>query len=96
MAWSQESRHKRGYGAAWDKLRKVILTRDQHLCQECKRSGRIVSGNHVDHINPKSNGGMDEPNNLECLCAPCHGAKTARDSGRRVKVSIGADGWPIG
>lgn len=95
MAWSRESRHRRGYGTAWDKLRKAILTRDKHLCQGCKRSGRIASGNHVDHIVPKAKGGTDDDCNLQTLCLTCHDAKTAADKGHRVKKPIALDGWPV-
>ena len=101
MAWSDKSRHARGYGHQWDKLRKVILTRDKHLCQECRRKGRVKVGNHVDHITPKAKGGTDDPGNLECVCVEHHSEKTARESaetrGRtyRPRVRIGPDGWPV-
>ena len=95
MAWSRESRHDRGYGTAWDKLRKRILARDKHLCQECKRKGRVKTGNHCDHIKPKAKGGTDDESNLEILCADCHAEKTAIESGARPKQRIALDGWPI-
>jgi len=96
MPWSKQSRHARGYGTAWDKLRKLILTRDNHLCQACLRNGRPTPATHVDHITPKAKGGTDEHTNLQALCEPCHTAKTTIENGGRVKVEIGADGWPIG
>lgn len=74
-----KSRHERGYGVSWDKLRPVILKRDRYLCQECKRSGRAVPATTVDHIKPKARGGTDDHDNLESLCWPCHKAKTARE-----------------
>jgi 5-methylcytosine-specific restriction protein A len=95
MAWSRESRHKRGYGTAWDKLRKRILARDKHLCQQCRREGRITSGNQVDHIKPKAKGGTDDETNLETLCKAHHDEKTARENGARPRVQIGIDGWPV-
>lgn len=95
MAWAKTSRHSRGYDRHWDKLRKRILERDKHLCQECKRNGRIAAGNHVDHIVAKAKGGMDDASNLQTLCLTCHEAKTARDKGHRVKPVIGPDGWPL-
>lgn len=97
MAWPRTSRHARGYGTAWDKLRLRILNRDCHLCQQCKRAGRIQAGNHVDHIKPKAQGGSDDEGNLETLCRPCHEAKTAAENGRplRRQATIGLDGWPI-
>ena len=103
MAWSKESRQSRGYGAAWDKLRQVIIKRDFGLCQACKREGRLNpyrkgQGFAVDHIVAKAAGGTDEPGNLELKCGPCHLAKTEREAasaqGRTVKPTIGLDGWP--
>lgn len=96
MAWSTVSRHERGYGTAWDKLRKVIIARDKGLCQPCLRKGRLHPATHVDHILSKAKGGTDDPANLEAINAHCHKAKTALDSGRqlRPKVRISVDGWP--
>lgn len=97
MAWSNVSRHKRGYGTAWEKLRKVILARDKHLCQPCRRAGRVKVGSQVDHRTPKAKGGTDDPENLEVICEPCHRVKSAAESGSPLKrkVAIGLDGWPV-
>lgn len=95
MPWSRTSRHERGYGTAWDKLRKRILARDKHLCQPCLRKARVTAANQVDHITPKAKGGTDDEHNLEAICGPCHADKTTKDGGGRVKQAIGADGWPI-
>ncbi|WP_231359841.1 HNH endonuclease [Escherichia coli] len=74
-----QSRHERGYGTSWDKLRPLILGRDKHLCMNCQRAGRIAPATTVDHIVPKSRGGTDDPSNLESLCWPCHRGKTAKE-----------------
>ena len=95
MAWSRASRHERGYGTEWDKLRIVILERDQYLCQPCKRAGRIVAATQVDHKLAKANGGTDDEDNLEAACKPCHDEKTIRDRGHKPRPAIGPDGWPI-
>lgn len=105
MAWSKESRQSRGYGADWDRVRKVVVARDLGLCQKCKRQGRVAIGREVDHIVPKakaaalqwSQAKTDDPDNLELLCTPCHEAKTAEDNGKayRPKVRYGVDGWPV-
>lgn len=95
MAWPTTSRHERGYGTDWDKRRARILNRDKRLCLECKRQGRVNTGNHVDHIKPKAQGGTDADENLQTLCRPHHDEKTARDAGRRTRPTIGADGWPV-
>ena len=76
------NRHERGYGAAWDKRRVAILMRDCGLCQQCKRDGVVMTGNHVDHIKPRSEGGMDDADNLQVLCGSCHRIKTADESRR--------------
>ena len=96
MAWPTTSRHTRGYGHQWDKLRKVILQRDSYLCRPCLAKGRPTPAQAVDHIKPKAKGGTDEPVNLQAICNDCHEAKTARDDGRKVRARIGLDGWPIG
>lgn len=68
---------ERGYGAAWRKLRGRILMRDKHLCQPCKRAGKLTQANEVDHIQPKAKGGTDEPENLQAICTACHKKKTS-------------------
>ena len=101
MGWNRTSRHSRGYGSAWDKLRQSILERDKYLCQQCLRDGvltGLVIGNRkhprgatVDHITPKAEGGTDDPSNLEALCRLCHERKT---NGSR-RIGCDEDGWPI-
>ena len=107
--WDKGSRHSRGYGSAWDRLRKTILQRDCYLCQQCKRQGRITAlcakpyDHAVDHITPRAKGGTDDPDNLESLCGDCHDRKSAEEAaeaqGRTLtapKPTIGLDGWPQG
>lgn len=94
------SRHERGYGTAWDKLRLVILERDCGLCQPCAALDRVTVGNIVDHKVPKAQGGSDDESNLQAICAACHKAKTQAESrgatwdGKQRQV-IGRDGWPV-
>jgi len=52
-------------------LRTEILQRDNHTCQRCGESGNNVKL-HVDHIIPKSKGGITESRNLETLCKKCN------------------------
>jgi 5-methylcytosine-specific restriction protein A len=106
MAWSTESRQSRGYGAAWERVRKVILKRDKGMCQPCRRAGRVVAGPIVDHITPKAQAKrlgwtqaqQDDPGNLQCICQRCHDEKTAAETGRTYlppKPATGVDGWPV-
>lgn len=105
-AWQGKgSRHDRGYGAAWVKTRERILTRDYWLCQACLSTGKLTAlgvkrwDHAVDHITPKSKGGSDDDDNLQSLCRECHWHKTeaeaAEAQGRRQRVNIGPDGWPL-
>lgn len=77
-----KSRHERGYGTKWDRLRLVVLSRDKHLCQQCLREGRATEAGTVDHITPKAHGGTDAESNLQSLCWPCHYRKTATERNR--------------
>ncbi|QBH98422.1 HNH endonuclease [Limnobaculum zhutongyuii] len=74
-----KSRHERGYGSSWDRLKPIVMKRDRYLCQNCLRNDIVISGTTVDHIIPKARGGSDELCNLELLCVPCHRRKTARE-----------------
>jgi len=101
------SRHDRGYGTAWTKLRLSILKRDMYLCQACNRDGRLTPlglqpyDHAVDHIVAKSKGGDDEPSNLESLCRDCHDAKSLTEAAKgrgaqpRTKPQYDAKGFPL-
>jgi hypothetical protein len=100
----QASRRERGYGPEWDRLRETILQRDEYLCVACRKTGVLTAARTVDHILPKSEGGSDDPANLQSLCKPCHEAKTAaenaarwgkRDKGPRIGSQLDAafPGW---
>lgn len=92
---------ERGYGAAWQRLRLIILRRDGYLCQcpECRGGAkRLTAATEVDHIKPKADGGTDDPSNLRAVNSECHTRITMRQKGHtpRPKPAIGLDGWPIG
>ena len=76
---SRGSRHERGYGWEWEKLRAKILDRDEGLCQPCIEKGRTNLADQVDHRTPKSQGGTDDESNLQSICTPCHDEKTRRE-----------------
>ncbi len=105
MAWSKESRQSRGYGAAWDRVRKVVMERDCGLCQVCRKNGIVTIATQVDHIVSKAKAAtlrwsqerIDAEANLQAICKPCHDVKTEEEQGKkkRRQVTIGADGWPV-
>lgn len=75
------SRHQRGYGAAWERERKVVLARDGGLCQPCLRRGHTTPNcSTVDHIVNRARGGSDDRLNLQTICGPCHNRKTQAES----------------
>jgi len=70
---------ERGYGHAWRKLREVVLKRDNYLCVQCRKDGRLTEATDVDHILNKAKGGTDSIDNLQSLCDSCHKIKTANE-----------------
>lgn len=78
------SQVERKRGAAGVADRERIRRRDNGLCQECARQGRVSVGCDVDHIVPLWDGGSDDDANKELLCRPCHDAKTAREAAQRA------------
>lgn len=84
-------------GRPWRRLVEAVKLRDKYTCYVC---GRITEDGECDHKVPASQGGKAEIANLQWLCIECHAEKTERESaaaqGRKVKVRIGADGWPLG
>jgi 5-methylcytosine-specific restriction protein A len=90
-----KSRQDRGYGAAWDRLRKQILERDKYLCQVClKDHGRVRPAREVDHALGKAKGGTDDPSNLRAICVPCHRDKSLREQGKTPRHGCDETGWP--
>jgi len=75
--------------AAWEKVRKLALIRDNYLCQECLRNGMITKADVVHHIKELK----DYPelalvlDNLECLCHSCHN-KEHPEKGKKEKKTI--------
>lgn len=92
MAWSRESRHKRGYDYRWVKLRERILKRDLYLCQPCRDAGRTTPATEVHHLKAKAHGGTDEPSNLVSICHPCHEEATRQQTGSAPRVRFDAAG----
>ena len=62
------------------KIRYNILKRDHFKCLACGRSPSTTAGLelHLDHIEPWSKGGSNEPDNLRTLCSGCNLGKGAQ------------------
>jgi 5-methylcytosine-specific restriction protein A len=95
MAWPTTSRQSRGYGAAHDRMR-ALLIRTVVTCEECERHGRVTAGTIADHIKPLAKGGTGERSNYQLLYQACSDAKTLADKGAsaRPRGGVDADGWP--
>ncbi|MFJ2544384.1 HNH endonuclease [Microbacterium sp. NPDC087589] len=68
-------------GAAWQRLRRDVLDRDNWTCQLCgndlhEDDARPEHDATVDHVIPKAAGGRDEPSNLIAACRRCNGIKS--------------------
>ncbi len=64
--------------------RKNILSRDRHRCQYCQYSGAALT---IDHIIPRSRGGLDSWDNLTTACMRCNvrkGSRTPREAGMEL------------
>lgn len=61
------------------------LFRRKPLCVECQRLGRVTLATQRDHIMPLAEGGLDDSDNEQGLCEPCHEVKSLAESlrGRR-------------
>lgn len=81
-------------GRKGQELRKRRLAAEP-LCRDCKAKGRYTAATVPDHIIPLAQGGKDTDDNIRCLCAKCHRKRTAEQFGRRKRVTIGNDGWPV-
>ncbi len=107
MAWSKESRQSRGYGAEWERKRKLILIRDNNLCQcsHCKAAGDTRLATEVDHVVSKAEAKrrgwtqaqIEADSNLQSINHACHLRKSQEEQGKTLKpkVRIGTDGWPV-
>ena len=106
MAWGSKSRHDRGYGAEWDKLRIQVLERDCYLCQcdRCKGGAlRLREASEVNHIVSKAaakrmgwtQAQIDHPSNLQAINKDCHRRVSLEQRGSKPRPTIGADGWPV-
>lgn len=66
--------------------RKNIYLRDNHTCQYCGKNGNLT----IDHVIPKSRGGVDSWSNIVACCIRCNnrkGDKLLEEAGMKLKRS---------
>ena len=78
------------------RVRLAVLDRAGHRCEQCGEPRWVSGWLEVDHVRPVEDGGADDLDNLQALCARCHRRKTAAAAiahGRRPRPPEGADAW---
>ncbi|AAK79860.1 5-methylcytosine-specific restriction endonuclease McrA [Clostridium acetobutylicum] len=72
----------------WQKVRKIVLIRDNYLCQECLRHGAITQANTVHHkveLREDLSKAYDI-DNLESICPACHNKEHPERNSYRKKM----------
>jgi 5-methylcytosine-specific restriction protein A len=59
------------YGRSWKKIRAAVLLKNP-VCEICKDAGKLTPASTVHHKRKIADGGSNDYNNLQALCAPCH------------------------
>lgn len=86
------ARWRRGAGPAWS--RHGVLTRDGRRCGYCGRGGAGT----VDHIVPRSHGGLNTWTNTVAACDPCNQAKADRtpaQAGMVLRATPTVPAWGV-
>jgi 5-methylcytosine-specific restriction protein A len=81
---------------AW-RRRAALQYRLEPTCRHCRAKGIVSPAEIADHV-IAHNGDLKlfYEGELQSLCKQCHGIKTAREKGQRVRPTISASGWPEG
>ena len=60
--------------------KQMLLEEQESKCanEDCATAISLCNS-HCDHMKPHSNGGKNDPENLQMLCIPCHKAKSAAE-----------------
>lgn len=82
--WRNEKKGDTFYWSpAWRKVRRLKLKQDP-LCEDCKKQGRITPARLVDHIHEIKDGGARlDLKNMRSQCYKCHAIKTAEAKRQR-------------
>lgn len=73
--------------ARWKRIRSKVLRRDEYICQECKKYGRIKEAtqvHHIEHLEDRPDLAYDL-DNLISLCLGCHNKEHPEKGGSRGK-----------
>lgn len=89
----QKTARLRGRAGMAQRARRLAA---EPLCRHCAEKGLTTAAVTPDHIIPLGKHGTDTDDNIQCLCGPCHDAKTALDMAGMFSaaMAVDADGWP--
>ena len=79
---TRPSTKRRVSRAVSDRLRRLVLARDDWTCQQCGRFDRTGRSLEADHIVRLADDGEHTTRNMQTLCKPCHAAKTRAEAAR--------------
>lgn len=79
--------YQRGQKYQFQNTKNYVLKRDNYVCKSCKKKTKDEAL-HVHHIQFKSNGGTDAPDNLVTLCKPCHNALHLRPDAQEFSLKF--------
>ena len=66
------------------RLKLRILSRQGFSCAHCGNGFTAAVKPEFDHITAIINGGSNSEGNIQALCIPCHGKKTAQDVAQKA------------
>jgi 5-methylcytosine-specific restriction protein A len=69
--YERDPESNRRYGRMWKRVRAAFLA-EHPLCEMCAAEGRLTPATLVHHRVKLTDGGGNEPENLQALCAECH------------------------
>ena len=90
---STEAQRREIYSTSrWRRLRAQVLVRDGHLCQPCKRDGRVGPAAIVHHLRgvEEHRDGIWDIDNLESTCRRCHGVEHKEMEAHRLPPDVRA------
>jgi len=79
----------------WQAAREEAIRRDQYLCQDCLKKGRITPAEEVHHITELTPDNINDPSialnteNLISLCRECHKERHGARARRYVVDDFG-------
>lgn len=79
------------YKDKWAEIRQAALVRDQHQCQNCRKSQQDAEALEVHHIVPRSKGGSNRLSNLKTLCKECHNAVHGDEIAPTIEIASSRD-----